>query len=159
MIRRRELTSCGRGAVHRLESLSRCVVLIGEPCAETLIWKKAFPFEVRRDTLSQCGKGLWGPGGTRVELFRRLGWCHAGRDGPTDQAALLPAQRVAQVPGKALASWKPVVWVLMPAFPGGIQTSLSDRYVGLCLTYVRLLLAFSAGLIRTFWCRCVVFCQ
>lgn len=27
-----------------------------------------------------------------MELFCRHGWCHGGRDGPTDQAALLPAQ-------------------------------------------------------------------
>lgn len=36
-----------------------------------------------------------------------------------------------------------------PAFPGGIQTALSDSYVGLCM-YVRPFLVFSAGLICTF---------
>lgn len=52
-MRRHELTSCDRGAEHWLESLSRCVVLIGEPRADTLIWKKTFPFEVRKDIFSQ----------------------------------------------------------------------------------------------------------
>lgn len=89
---------------------------------------------------------------------RGRGWsCFAGTDGavvggrhgPTDQAALLPAQGG---PG----AWEGTG--LLKAGGLGSHACLSDRHVGFC-TCVRLLLAFSAGLIPKFWCRCVVFCQ
>lgn len=75
MMRRRELTSCGRGAEHWLESLSRCVVLIVEPLADTDL-EESFSLRGKERDLQPMWESTVGTRGTRVELFHRLGWCH-----------------------------------------------------------------------------------
>ena len=71
--------------------------------------------------------------------------------GHTDETALLPAQGGLASREEDVGLTKQEVWVLIPAFLGGVQTSLSDRYLGF--------LGLSGVLTCTFWCRCVVFCR
>ena len=122
-MRRRELTLCGWGAKHWLEILSGCVVLIGEPRADTEL-EENFSFRGEERHLRPIWeRWLWGLGGTWVELSHT----------PRMVTQPFSQRRAAWGPGKTLASWKLVVWVLIPAFPGGIQTTLCGRYVGLCV--------------------------